>query len=97
VLCLPAGCAAKGSSCAWTPRCWPSANLTQSGVTKNIEADLFILGGAAPVRAADHVDALRSSGKLNLPQLIASRRERTAVRHRTCGAVTCYGEIAALG
>jgi phosphatidylserine/phosphatidylglycerophosphate/cardiolipin synthase-like enzyme len=41
-----------------------SANLTQSGVSKNIEAGLLIRGGAAPVRAAEHVDALRSSGCL---------------------------------
>ena len=41
-----------------------SANLTQSGVAKNIEAGLLIRGGTAPVRAAEHVDALRSSGTL---------------------------------
>jgi phosphatidylserine/phosphatidylglycerophosphate/cardiolipin synthase-like enzyme len=41
-----------------------SANLTQSGVTKNIEAGLLIRGGTAPVRAAEHVDALRSAGIL---------------------------------
>jgi phosphatidylserine/phosphatidylglycerophosphate/cardiolipin synthase-like enzyme len=41
-----------------------SANLTQSGVTKNIEAGLLIRGGIAPVRAAEHVDALRASGDL---------------------------------
>ena len=41
-----------------------SANLTQSGVGKNIEAGLLIRGGVAPVRAAEHVDALRSNGTL---------------------------------
>ena len=41
-----------------------SANLTQSGVRKNIEAGLLIRGGAAPVRAAEHVDALRANGDL---------------------------------
>jgi phosphatidylserine/phosphatidylglycerophosphate/cardiolipin synthase-like enzyme len=41
-----------------------SANLTQSGVAKNIEAGLLIRGGSAPLRAAEHVDALRSSGTL---------------------------------
>jgi hypothetical protein len=41
-----------------------SANLTQSGVSKNIEAGLLIRGGAAPVRAVEHVDALRSNGLL---------------------------------
>jgi phosphatidylserine/phosphatidylglycerophosphate/cardiolipin synthase-like enzyme len=41
-----------------------SANLTQSGVTKNIEAGLLIRGGSAPLRAAEHVDALRSTGIL---------------------------------
>lgn len=41
-----------------------SANLTQSGVAKNIEAGLLIHGGIAPVRAAEHVDALRASGEL---------------------------------
>lgn len=41
-----------------------SANLTQSGVRKNIEAGLLIRGGAAPVRTAEHVDALRANGDL---------------------------------
>jgi phosphatidylserine/phosphatidylglycerophosphate/cardiolipin synthase-like enzyme len=41
-----------------------SANLTQSGVGKNIEAGLLICGGVAPARAAEHVDALRASGDL---------------------------------
>jgi phosphatidylserine/phosphatidylglycerophosphate/cardiolipin synthase-like enzyme len=41
-----------------------SANLTQSGVAKNIEAGILIRGGSAPVRAAEHIDALRSSGNL---------------------------------
>lgn len=41
-----------------------SANLTQSGVTKNIEAGLLIHGGNAPQRAAEHIDALRASGDL---------------------------------
>ena len=41
-----------------------SANLTQSGVTKNIEAGLLIRGGTAPRRAAEHVDALRNCGDL---------------------------------
>ena len=31
---------------------------------KNIETGLLIRGGTAPVRAAEHVDALRSSGYL---------------------------------
>jgi len=41
-----------------------SANLTQSGVTKNIEAGLLIRGGTAPRRAAEHIDTLRASGDL---------------------------------
>jgi phosphatidylserine/phosphatidylglycerophosphate/cardiolipin synthase-like enzyme len=41
-----------------------SANLTQSGVAKNIEAGLLVRGGTAPLRAAEHVDALRASGVL---------------------------------
>lgn len=41
-----------------------SANLTQSGVGKNIEAGLLVRGGAAPVRAAEHLDELRASGTL---------------------------------
>ena len=41
-----------------------SANLTQSGVFTNIEAGLLIRGGNGPVRAAEHVDALRASGDL---------------------------------
>jgi len=41
-----------------------SANLTQSGVGKNIEAGLLVRGGAAAQRGAEHVDALRASGEL---------------------------------
>ena len=41
-----------------------SANLTQSGVAKNIEAGLLIRGGPAPQRAAEHVEALRTGGEL---------------------------------
>jgi phosphatidylserine/phosphatidylglycerophosphate/cardiolipin synthase-like enzyme len=41
-----------------------SANLTQSGVGKNIEAGLLIRGGATPQRVAEHIDALRASGDL---------------------------------
>jgi phosphatidylserine/phosphatidylglycerophosphate/cardiolipin synthase-like enzyme len=40
------------------------ANLTSSGVTKNIiEAGLLITGGTAP-NGAEHIDALRASGEL---------------------------------
>ena len=41
-----------------------SANLTQSGVGKNIAAGLLVRGGTAPLRAAEHVDALRAAGTL---------------------------------
>ncbi|RAY12763.1 hypothetical protein DPM19_23735 [Actinomadura craniellae] len=41
-----------------------SANLTQAGVESNIEAGLFVRGGTAPERAAEHFDALRSAGVL---------------------------------
>ncbi|MGH3187543.1 MAG: DISARM system phospholipase D-like protein DrmC [Streptosporangiaceae bacterium] len=41
-----------------------SANLTQSGVSKNIEAGLLIRGGPAPQRVAEHVAALRANGDL---------------------------------
>jgi phosphatidylserine/phosphatidylglycerophosphate/cardiolipin synthase-like enzyme len=41
-----------------------SANLTQAGVAKNIEVGILIHGGSAPLRAAEHIDALRSSGIL---------------------------------
>ena len=42
-----------------------SANLTQSGVGKNIEAGLLVRGGTAPLRAAEHIDALRTAGALS--------------------------------
>ena len=42
-----------------------SANLTQSGVGKNIEAGLLVRGGTAPLRAAEHIDALRAAGALS--------------------------------
>jgi hypothetical protein len=41
-----------------------SANLTQSGVTKNIEAGLVIRGGTVPVRAAEHIAELQAGGTL---------------------------------
>lgn len=41
-----------------------SANLTQSGVDRNIEAGLLVRGGTAPQRAAEHIAELRSRGVL---------------------------------
>ncbi|RVX42769.1 phospholipase D-like protein [Nonomuraea polychroma] len=41
-----------------------SANLTQSGVSRNIEAGLLITGGTAPQRAAEHIAELRAHGVL---------------------------------
>lgn len=41
-----------------------SANLTQSGVAKNIEAGLLIRGGTAPQRAAEHIAELKAKGVL---------------------------------
>jgi phosphatidylserine/phosphatidylglycerophosphate/cardiolipin synthase-like enzyme len=41
-----------------------SANLTASGIGKNIEAGLLVRGGTAPQRASEHIRALQSSGTL---------------------------------
>lgn len=41
-----------------------SANLTQSGVDRNIEAGLLVRGGTAPQRAAEHIAELQSRGVL---------------------------------
>jgi phosphatidylserine/phosphatidylglycerophosphate/cardiolipin synthase-like enzyme len=41
-----------------------SANLTQAGIGKNIEAGLLVRGGAAPLRAAEHIAELRAKGFL---------------------------------
>jgi len=41
-----------------------SANLTQSGVGRNIEAGLLVRGGPVPARAAEHVRQLQASGTL---------------------------------
>ncbi len=41
-----------------------SANLTQSGVSKNVEAGLLVRGGTAPQRVAEHIDRLRMAGVL---------------------------------
>ncbi|QFY12952.1 endonuclease [Nonomuraea phyllanthi] len=41
-----------------------SANLTQSGVAKNIEAGLLVRGGTTPLRAAEHIAELRAKGVL---------------------------------
>lgn len=41
-----------------------SANLTQSGVNRNIEAGLLVRGGTAPQRAAEHIAELQGRGVL---------------------------------
>jgi phosphatidylserine/phosphatidylglycerophosphate/cardiolipin synthase-like enzyme len=41
-----------------------SANLTQSGIGKNIEVGLLVQGGRVPARAAEHIRELQSSGTL---------------------------------
>lgn len=41
-----------------------SANLTQSGVGRNIEAGLLVRGGTAPQRAAEHIAELQTRGVL---------------------------------
>ncbi len=41
-----------------------SANLTQSGVGKNLEAGLLVHGGGAPRRAAEHITELMTCGVL---------------------------------
>jgi phosphatidylserine/phosphatidylglycerophosphate/cardiolipin synthase-like enzyme len=41
-----------------------SANLTQSGIGKNIEAGLLVRGGPAVARAIEHVRQLQASGAL---------------------------------
>lgn len=41
-----------------------SANLTQSGVDRNIEAGLLVRGGTAPQRAAEHIAELQAQGVL---------------------------------
>lgn len=41
-----------------------SANLTQSGVSRNIEAGVLIRGGTAPLRTAEHIHELQRTGVL---------------------------------
>lgn len=41
-----------------------SANLTESGARRNIEAGLLVRGGAAPQRVADHIHELQRRGVL---------------------------------
>ncbi|MGH3795834.1 MAG: DISARM system phospholipase D-like protein DrmC [Pseudonocardiaceae bacterium] len=40
-----------------------SANLTQSGVAKNIEAGLLVRGGTSPRRVAEHIAELKTQGE----------------------------------
>lgn len=51
-----------------------SANLTQSGAVRNIEAGLLVRGGHVPIRFAEHVTALRARGVLQPlpPHLVRS-------------------------
>nr|WP_133805761.1 DISARM system phospholipase D-like protein DrmC [Kribbella sp. VKM Ac-2527] len=46
-----------------------SANLTHSGVGKNIEAGVLIHGGSAPMRAVEHIRELKASGSLSRLQV----------------------------
>ncbi|WP_255513784.1 DISARM system phospholipase D-like protein DrmC [Kribbella voronezhensis] len=46
-----------------------SANLTQAGVAKNVEAGLLVTGGTAPQRAVEHVAQLQASGTLRRLQV----------------------------
>jgi phosphatidylserine/phosphatidylglycerophosphate/cardiolipin synthase-like enzyme len=46
-----------------------SANLTQAGVGKNVEAGLLVTGGTAPERAVEHVAQLQASGTLSRLQV----------------------------
>ena len=41
-----------------------SANLTQSGVAKNIEAGLLVRGGHTPRRVTEHIDELKATNVL---------------------------------
>ena len=41
-----------------------SANITQSGVSTNIEAGVLVRGGTAARRAAEHVEQLIATGVL---------------------------------
>ncbi|WP_326587502.1 DISARM system phospholipase D-like protein DrmC [Streptomyces sp. NBC_01294] len=41
-----------------------SANLTESGVRKNLEAGVLVTGGTAPQRAAEHIRELQRRGVL---------------------------------
>lgn len=41
-----------------------SANLTQSGVSANLEAGLLLRGGTAPARVAEHIAELMANGTL---------------------------------
>jgi phosphatidylserine/phosphatidylglycerophosphate/cardiolipin synthase-like enzyme len=41
-----------------------SANLTESGVRRNLEAGVLVTGGTAPQRAAEHIRELQRSGVL---------------------------------
>jgi len=39
-----------------------SANLTESGVRRNLEAGVLVTGGTAPQRAAEHIRELQRRG-----------------------------------
>ncbi|WP_340556952.1 DISARM system phospholipase D-like protein DrmC [Streptomyces sp. GSL17-111] len=41
-----------------------SANLTEAGARRNLEAGALIRGGTAPIRAAEHITALQRMGAL---------------------------------
>lgn len=43
-----------------------SANLTESGVSRNLEAGALVTGGPAPQRAAEHIRELQRRGVLTL-------------------------------
>lgn len=54
---------------SWSPICAESrlvssANLTSSGIDKNIEAGILVRGGTGAVRVAEHFTELTATGIL---------------------------------
>ena len=59
-----------------------SANLTQSGIGKNIEAGLLVRGGPAVARGAEHVRHLQALGHSNACTRVAPLFEPNLARAR---------------
>ncbi len=75
-----------------------SANLTQSGIDKNIEAGLLVRGGPAPARAAEYFSQLQAPVSWNVStegriEAAVSLADKMSGSEKSVGCQTILGRI----